>query len=142
MSWSSWSRQYYKTHPGRYTPGRVRAMFDHAIAKWTGLLKKNMKAHGVRRVVIERDGKPTNWLVDASSPGTPMLWVGTTSCSLCTTYLHQQEYAGHPCFGCPLFHYLDDRPCSAPGMPFAVWVETGDARPMLRALRRLAKGAS
>jgi hypothetical protein len=60
------------------------------------------------------------------------------TCALCAKSFAQSPLL-YPCIACPLFKHLDGRSCAAVGQPYDVFDDTGDARPMLRALNAVVR---
>lgn len=130
MSLQTWKDEFYPTPASTATPAEA---VEHSLRKWTGLLTPNLVAHSV--LVMRVGGVKFNavgtrppWREDA---GEYML-VGAGSCALC------YHWAAGRCVGCPLYDYLGGEHCAARDTsPQRVFSLTGDARPMVEALRTI-----
>jgi hypothetical protein len=86
-------------------------LLDHAILKWTGALKVNLKAHGLVRLRhnIYKDRNDSKSVLEYSSD----------TCGLCLVY-DPDFYPSDrqmPCAGCPLRDVLEE-PCCAANAPY------------------------
>lgn len=123
MSIASWKKEFYTTPAEEVSESRALA---HSIKKWTGLLKKNMKRHGVSVY------KPDKAIEDESGA---LFYVSDETCALCVHHYDRD------CKSCPLYAVNNNRPCDFPkqGSAYDKFISDSDARPMLRLLKAAAK---
>jgi hypothetical protein len=115
MSLQTWKDEFYPVPATDYGSTRLEAI-QHSLRKWTGVLKKNLKKHGVN---------------------TCHLILSSKTCSLCIMY-HERL----ACEGCPL--NIDGSKCyesSLDSKPrgYKIYYRTGDARPLIRELKAALK---
>lgn len=123
MSLQTWKKEFYQI-PAKNV-SLVNAL-DHAIRKWTGLLYKNRRKHGLVRTyeIIYCQNELDEFAVDS------------TTCALCWHYLNKFS----SCSGCPLYKELGNMPCDMGAKsPYMAFVERGSATAMLKALQRCKK---
>lgn len=130
MSVKSWKAEFYPSPPNE--KATWRECLEHSIRKWTGLLPDNMAKHAV-------------WAENAviTDVDSYRLGIDASSCALCQKgiYLHLDEGM---CTDCPLYAYLGKRRCDddAQGIsPYSAFCDSGDAQPMLDALKAARKFA-
>lgn len=112
MSIETWKQEFYPV-PASEATSDVHTALDHSIRKWTGLLKKNLKKHGLTA------SWPRIWEGRKSFP------ITTDTCALCHLYHDACDLC--PLGGC------------GPFSAFCIWAEIGDARPMLTKLKQARK---
>ena len=128
MSLSSWKKEYYPIPASRCSKKNA---LDHSIRKWTGLLKVNLKKHGLRADAGELlDGKHTTGF-----------GIDCESCALCHYYMDIRMNCG----ACPLAlankgvpcdgHYWDDDHSTLLGQ-YSRFLQFDNARPMLNLLKK------
>ena len=122
MSLDTWKAEFYPV--GADEVGKEEAL-NHSIRKWEGLTYANLSKHGVIK---------KNKLIASSIEGltgeinAPLLIVDGVSCALCCQY--------PTCYGCPLFISLGEMTCDEErSSPYNIWLSTGDAEPMIEALK-------
>ncbi len=121
MSINSWKAEFYKGRVKHAARNAVSAT-EHSIVKWTGLSPENLKKHGL----IQSD----DMLINEATQG--MFQVGVSECALC-------EYDTDMCSMCPLDAV--GAGCSERNSPYHVWWQTGDNKPMMKALQKALKYA-
>lgn len=123
MSLGSWKGEFYSIEA--YDTPEADAL-AHSLLKWSGMTDENLAAHGVSADF--RSGE----LCDDDA----ILWIANETCALCFRF----QYSGSSrCTACPLFKALGGVPCDHTDMPYTVWRQTGDAKPMIAALEAAAK---
>lgn len=134
MSFQSWCKEFYPVPAERVSKRQALA---HSIRKWTGLLRSNLRKHGIG---------PTGWwsAFDTIGADDGELLVNSDSCALC---IHHHLNNNPPCRRCPLALVRDGVPCDTrrddeDDPPYSRFLDTGDARPMLRWLRAAARAES
>lgn len=126
MSLKTWKNEFLKTTA--FQSMSKKEAIEHSILKWTGLLEKNLKKHGLcitlSGTIIEPDGSD-------------QLRISGSNCALCVKYI-----GGSQCPKCPLSQHLGGR-CDLFGIgksqPYTHWQETRDPRPMIKALKALRR---
>lgn len=131
MSMDSWKKEFYPVEASLCSHENA---VQHSLRKWGGLLKKNMKKHGLLvddfSTIADCDGNTFD--------------IDDSSCALCLLYYRHNVVDSEKCAACPLYEELG-RSCDSSGdytdtsksAPYAVFCRTGDARPMVYALRRI-----
>ena len=87
MSIQTWMREFYKKE-AYDAISSDRVALKHAILKWSGLTKSNLKKHGVE--------KKSN-RVDIHDKVGGIFSMSGDSCSLCEMYAGRSD-----CYGCPI----------------------------------------
>ena len=138
MSLATWKREFYPKTAKQAARGSALAAARHSLQKWTGLLAKNLRKHGV--------GRGRGGVRDTTNSFNFCDWFlfDANSCSLCQKFLDVDAPFlddGTPCLAlacatCPLAETLGGHSCAADDQPYDVFAETGDPNPMIRALRR------
>lgn len=118
MSLESWKAKFYPV-PAEQTT--VEKAAEHSLLKWRGLTKDQLHRH---KPVKQQDSG--RGIREANGPGAFV--VNAQSCGDCPLAKH----LGHPC---------DENADGGPGGPYQKWLETGDPRPMIRALSVVAQAA-
>lgn len=132
MSVKTWKTEFY---PVRAQDTTEENAIEHSIKKWTGLLKKNLKKHNVVKNINENS---RNMLEDKVQTEVSFrFYVDASTCALCR---HWEKFEG--CFECPLKLMLGHR-CDVAGLRgrnslYGMFLD-GNARPMLNALKKLAR---
>ncbi len=113
MSISTWKKEFYPTPASRCSKKNALA---HSLRKWEGLLKKNLRKHGV------------TW-----DDAWGLLNKSGDSCALCMRH--------RACVGCPIC--VAGLSCVTVGNDglFDKSFDNTDARPMVYALRKLVREA-
>lgn len=123
-----WKKLYYPTPASKC---KKKDAVAHSLRKWEGLKKTVLKKFDLQanRGTLQEvmwDGYLGNIVFD----------VDGYTCALCLWH------AGNKCYGCPLATALgypcDDDTGDLAG-PFDIFKDTGDAMPMIRALRKAMK---
>jgi len=132
MSLKTWKREFYPKTAKQAARGSALAAARHSLQKWTGLLAKNLRKHGV-----ESNGSGV-W--DSTNSFDDWCSFDASTCALCKKFLDDDAPFPVPaCATCPLFETLGGRSCSTYRQPYDVFSATGDPNPMIRALRRTVK---
>lgn len=96
---------------------------QHALRKWRGLCKENLRKYGmVRRGKViwdKEDGK---------------FAITTETCSLCYFW-----YGKDDCNDCPLARVNEEIPCCAENGAYSEWLESGHTKPIIRGLENALK---
>lgn len=145
MSLSAWRRAFYDVPAEAVAADRRNGDLDliaHSLRKWEGLKRENLDAHGLYAEggeILWREEEYVVFLVD------------TETCALCQRHYGKEKVLDHPYLGshecgtCPLAR---SRPGGAPcdrrarrekAAPFDRFLDTGDAKPMIRALQKARK---
>jgi hypothetical protein len=120
MSLATWKKEFYPVPASKVSKKNALA---HSLKKWEGLLKNNLKKHGVESYR------------GCISEGYSFLDIDSSSCALCIHHDSDFPY----CSGCPLHKSLG-RACSTfSGAEYESFTSHGDAKPMFFALRRAVK---
>jgi len=112
MSLETWRKEFYSIEANAVPEEKA---VKHSLRKWTGLLKKNLKKHGVSPDQI-RDSIRT----------------GVSSCALC------QHFFDLNCVDCPIFLESGKR-CEDTGSAFRDWCNNDAALPLVQLLTRIDK---
>lgn len=125
MTLRTWKKEFYPVDAAH--PMTERQAIQHSLKKWEGLLKINLKKHKMEDIgSFVSDSKGYYFEVDSST------------CSLCEKYFHKVG----TCEGCPLYKSLGSRKCHSwltLNSPYSEWLNNGDPKPMIRALRKTLK---
>ena len=118
MSIKTWKKEFF-SGLSKAVKSR-RAAIAHSLRKWTGLLPANLKKHHVRQPEMSAyiDDEDFN-----------VFDVDGASCALC------YKYDLNGCIKCPLYQTLTHR-CDECDGPYTHWCDTGDPRPMIKALKK------
>lgn len=136
MSLVTWKQQYYPRPANRV--GK-RSALAHSLRKWEGLTKEALRAHGLMTTEL---GDVT----ESAGYGEKYFNVDSASCALCVHYLQEDQL--DYCTSCPLAQArggvrCDEYSATLDGdrghSPFSIFTSKGDARPMLRWLRKAQK---
>jgi hypothetical protein len=127
MSLASWKKEFYSIEAKECSKEKA---LDHSIRKWTGLLKSNLKKHKVEKI-YER-------VIDGSGD---TLYINVSSCALCCYFVVLA------CSDCPLCEVRGQTRCDTATPiegqdPYHAFTRYGDARPMLKWLKRAKKAAT
>lgn len=129
MNSQDWLRKYYPIEPSQKMT--KRQAIEHSLRKWKGLLPKILEKHE-----LEKMGR---FVVELYS-NAHILEIDASSCALCVKYIgNKYSQKLDECTACPLAKHLGN-PCDKSGYgnrPYSTWKETGDARPMIKALKAL-----
>lgn len=129
MSLKTWKKEFYSTPAARVSK---RNAVEHSIKKWTGLLKSNLKKHGV---YVEGLYPPRV----TGDDGNTGLLVDSGSCALCVHYFKHNQ-AGTLCGDCPLYKALGNTCCdNGSDQPYTFFINNLNPKPMLVQLRRARK---
>ena len=123
----SWENEFYPKPPSDRMS--KKAAIKHSIQKWTGLLPKNLKKHG-----LYLDGCTLPRVEDCMDES---LLINGDSCALCVRFIgrkYDDKLLG--CAACPLAQSLGN-PCDKTGRnrPYTRFLSNHDPKPMLRALK-------
>lgn len=140
MSKTTWLKKHYPNsaldfifEKWEITQERAIEATEHSLAKWQGLLPKNLKKHNIKLFKNERFcGEPS--LLDINEEG--VLSIDGDSCALCKMFLdyaNNGEYA--ECSNCPLAQMMGQT-CNNSGSPWLSFLEDLDPEPMIKALER------
>lgn len=130
MSLNSWKKEFYPTEAADSRPGK--SAVTHSLRKWRGLLPANLKKHDLFHEADQYDISYEDecFTVDAGT------------CALCFHYINdgydspKYDPAAGFCVDCPLNKLLGGRCDVGSRSPFNVWVDTGDPKPMIKALEK------
>jgi len=130
MSMKTWIKEFYAKPAKEVSKKNALA---HSILKWEGLLKKNLKKHGLSKSEDDffiEDNQDNYFHIDAGS------------CALCEVHWRDANYGS--CGDCPLFKVRGDVSCARPrgdedDSPYDKFVNSNNARPMLKWLKRAEK---
>ncbi len=115
MSLETWKAEFYPVEAA--SEEALADPIRHSLVKWTGLLQENLNKHAVfvsEHMLKEGGG---GWLP-----------ISSATCALCVTY---EEIC---CNGCPLD--MANKTCvTGVNNPWSIWVEDGDPKPMIEALK-------
>jgi len=128
MSMKSWKKEFYPVKPNKKM-SKLKAI-QHSLTKWEGLLRKNLKKHGIE----------VDFWGDIREMGVELFLVDADSCALCCKYMYQGDPVDKPCVTCPLYKTLGK--CCGEGDendPFTKWKDESDPKPMIRALKKCLK---
>ncbi len=120
MAMATWLKEFYPTLAICVDESEA---LDHAIRKWTGLLKKNLRRHG-----LHIDGEN-----DVTDEDNREFQIDGESCALCH---YHGETEG--CDSCPIVLH-GEICCNDSSSAYLGWYKTHDARPMLAALKRVKR---
>lgn len=115
MSVYTWKEEFYPTYPE--SASDIHEAIYHCLHKWKGMLPENSDRHGIMHINGDHD------ILDKDDHFFAM---DNTSCALCI--MMNDVY-----HNCPL-SIVGNQPCYCTGAPYDVWHDTGDARPLVRAL--------
>ena len=137
MSIKTWIKEFYSKPAKEVSKKNALA---HSILKWEGLLKKNLKKHGLSK--SRADGFIENSDKNYELPGINYFGIDAESCALCEVHWKDANYGS--CGDCPLFKVRGDVSCARPrsdedDSPYDEFIEHDDARPMLKWLKRAEK---
>ena len=120
MSMKTWKAEFYPIPASRCAKKRS---LQHSLLKWTGLLKKHLKKHGLEQV-------DRYWITDSNGSE---FYLDDKTCALCIWHIQD-------CTGCPLVLW-GGGDCFDDGNPYMVFGMDSDARPMIRALKKAIKAS-
>ena len=102
------------------------AAAEHSLRKWKGLDPEQLKKHKLVKVADEHYINSTKTCNGFD--------VGCNECALCR---YSNAVAGyHSCDDCPLAEASGGVTCMDNASPYRVWLDTGDVKPMVEALKR------
>jgi hypothetical protein len=125
MSLTTWKKEFYLTPAEKVAKKKA---LDHSIKKWEGLSEANK----IRHEVVVRNGAVFG------QSGKRWIEIDSTTCSLCYLYLEGGDI-GNPCRKCPGTIANGKSCCGSVRSPYAVFFETGNAKPMLGWLMKAKK---
>lgn len=119
MSLATWKKEFYRTPADKVSKDKA---LEHSIKKWTGLLPRNRKKHGVKFSLGElKDAKSNKFNIDSSS------------CALCVCY----NSTGVDCANCLLSSVSDDEhPCNE---VYEDAFDNNKITPMIKLLKKAQK---
>lgn len=126
MSVRTWKEEFFSgiqqasKHP-------VRAA-EHSLRKWKGLTEANLAKHNLRKI----DGEHYIYSTKTSN----YFEVGGNECALCRYSKHVVGY--NTCDACPLADAMGGVTCVDRDSPYTIWLDTGNAAPMIKALKKAA----
>ena len=130
MSLASWKKEFYPIPASKTSK---RSAVAHSLRKWTGLTKANLKKHGLEAceaTICEKNDEYEEMQIESDS------------CALCHHYLGDISFnALDYCANCPLYKVrgnvsCDQRKVAEYAAPYVAFLDTGDARPMLKWLKK------
>jgi hypothetical protein len=131
MSLETWKKEFYPEEAKTVIGDKAIA---HSLRKWEGLTPENLVKHGIVR-------KKTRLIANREDD----FYVDCDSCALCVHYLNYAVPEDqNECVACPLFKLIgascvenDSDTVDKNQIPFQIWWRTGNAQPMIDALRKL-----
>ena len=121
MSLTAWKKKYYPVEPtGDMSE---REAIKHSLRKWQGLTPEILEEYELEK------GKTR--IFDFGDNDCKCFWVDNNSCALCMIYENDCEL-------CPLPRTLAGN-CTYGNSPYEIWAITGNAQPMIDALKRCLK---
>lgn len=139
-NWSDWMKKYYPVSAQALVGmGKTPLeLVEASILKWEGLKAEVLAEHNMIKVLNQ-----VGYMVDSSDLGLddePMYILRNTeqSCTLCVAYRKEMH---RWCGDCPLVLIRRGVRCDRPmaheeASPYEIWFVTGDAKPMLRWLKK------
>lgn len=131
MSGASWLKEFYPVSAKKSAKSNKVAL-EHALKKWRGLTKANLKRHGLER---RNDMFGATLVEHKNGKSKDILEIASDSCALCVRHMHTNN-----CHGCPIAsrNALDKHEigCEPPYMQF---VEHGRATPMIKRIEKALK---
>ena len=127
MSLETWREEFYPVEPSKKMTKRQAV--EHSLKKWQGLSKGNLNKHKVYKEYSYIKYENDDFRIDGFS------------CALCYKYLDYSLSSPDDCKKCPLFKTLG-HPCdkdmnlNVVGSPYNIWRNTGNPRPMIKALKQ------
>jgi hypothetical protein len=130
MSLKTWKAEFYKTPANRVSKKNA---LQHSLTKWTGLLKNNLKKHGV---FIDF------WGVVDKTNNNEFLGIDVSTCALCYHY-QEINVDGNSCLLCPLYG-IHEASCDAnqsrnEASPYLVFCKTKNPKPMIALIQAAIK---
>ena len=138
MSIKTWIKEFYSKPAKEVSKKNALA---HSILKWEGLLKKNLKKHGLSK--SRDDGFIEHGMAHFVATSQKNYFdVNADSCALCEVHWRDANYGS--CGDCPLFKVRGDVSCARPrgdedDSPYDKFIDNNDARPMLKWLKKAEK---
>lgn len=125
MTLKSWCKEFMPKMPTKRLT-KLQAI-EHSLRKWKGLTKANLKKHDLSREHY--------WIEDGEKDS--LLDIDADTCALCVKYYDDKaDTFRDACLACPLFRTLG-KPCDhLKSSPYAIWKDTGNPNPMIRALEK------
>lgn len=124
MALKKWGKKFFSV-PAKEAATDIRSALQHSLKKWTGLSKHNLKKYKL----FHRLGVPV-----ITSNKFNECWIDDHSCAMCQLYL-----AKNKCNECPIYKSNGNAPCGEDDTPYTKWVDTGKAKPMIKALKNALK---
>ena len=120
MSLKTWKKEFYPISVRACSKKDVRKMLNHTLLKWTGLLPKNRRKHGL---ILHND----TLFEGKVKIGMPVFQLNGSTCVLCKVYAY--------CHNCPLknFHY------GCAGGTYKQFQISGAVVPMIKAIKDALK---
>lgn len=122
MSLKTWKKEFYPVDAKKVPKKKA---LEHSLRKWTGLLKGNLKKHGVELRL--------RLLVPIVMDSDDEMNIDDSTCALCFHYML--------CDRCPILKQLGGYTCDDIGRdsPYMALQEKGDPKPMIKVLRKALK---
>lgn len=136
MTIKTWKEEFYPTKPTKKMGTREAIL--HSLQKWEGLKLHNLFKHSVHKTF----GKNIR-----EDVGIGQVSITSETCSLCHVFYQAGEmhWPFGNCEKCPLYKSLGNKECFGhdfekdKDLPYSIWVETGDPKLMIRALKKTLK---
>lgn len=126
MSLKTWKKEFY---PKNAKTVSAKNSIAHSLRKWQGLTKTNLKKHDLHK-------QPYNMIGD----GDFYMEIDSDSCALCKQYENEDDYEyENKCNDCPLYQFLGQQCDEESTSPYAVWIDKGNAVPMINSLKQTLK---
>lgn len=121
MSVKTWIEEFY---PVKASAGMTdKEALEHAILKFEGAKKENLKKHNVFLDDAEMYEKDTN----------DIFYFTSDECSLCLKYINEE------CRGCPLYENNQYNRCGNLSSPYTEFCDTNNSNSMLETLKTSIK---
>lgn len=119
MTIETWKDEFYPIAASVPSLTNDVARLEHSIKKWEGLRPKNVAKHDL---IISGDS-----LFCKTYGYYQYFDINADTCALCVAH--------RCCTGCPLFKTLGKQCDKGTAAPYAIFIETGDPEPMIKALK-------
>jgi len=129
MSIKTWKSKFYKGSPEAAARRGRKAALLHSLCLWSGLLKSNLKRHKL----LLADGPPYFAVQEEKTGESFSPFTDKWEEALCI------RYKKNGCSGCPIFVVIGKECDGSVDGPFTIFTDIGDARPMVRVLRKAVK---
>lgn len=125
MSLKTWKAEFYPKPASRVSKKDALA---HSLRKWEGLKRANLKKHSLKRAAF-------GWRV-LGDENDNRIEIDADTCALCTHYI---KGSFENCVECPLYAVRAENCYGTDGSPYSEFTDNGDARPMIRLIKKAMK---